>query len=175
LKPGKSRYCSLFTGDVFEAPSLPSCNCEPQGGWDCRKPEDCSSNPDEVGDWCNTACGYGLQTRLCCKEKPSEGQSLTEAIANAGAVGVDDGEINTLDYSYLISGSKCWTAEFDPKADLNGDGKCNALDISAFFAAWSLQNKLQSLSSIPPVPTPTPTPTPTLSPSSNWWNPKNWL
>jgi hypothetical protein len=54
-----------------------------------------------------------------------------------------DLEINSLDFGYLISGSGCWTSNFDSRTDFNNDGVCNAIDVSCFFSAWSLQSEIR--------------------------------
>ena len=182
LDPQQGAICK-FDGTGIEYEEIPKeeCNCKGVAGWACRVPEDCSSKPDELGDWCNLACGYGFRARKCCKAPAPGTKSVGQLVASASRVGVEDGVINTLDYSYLISGSGCWTPNFDSQTDLNNDNRCDALDVSIFFAAWTLQNELQERSSIPAGPQPTPAPTPVVTPTPSpqeprrWWDPRYWF
>jgi len=131
---------------------------------------------------CNTAQYYCNSTTGRCEKKPGEGLTTDATVAKAYDFGMNDGEINTMDYGKLVSASGCWTPNFAPETDFDNNGRCDASDISAFFAAWDLQNELQIQSEVLPVaPQPTSTPAPAITPTpspqepTHWWDPRYWL
>jgi hypothetical protein len=87
--------------------------------------------PNESGAYSDSNCTQSIAdlTSYCTSS------ALRQADFNG------DLEVNTLDFGYLISGSGCWTSDFDSRTDFNNDGVCNAIDVSYFFSAWTLQNE----------------------------------